>query len=209
MRRGFPPKGRPPVTRSMSSTCAEPMEVESKAESKAESKPKAEASASKRRVGFHTAGASGRVLCMIREFEIDEEGGCYMNRAKSREMYTKRMTKKVPGPVPGSYEPKLCRSAEENDARFANVEDANDVSQIEKCLKPEVLEWARHAHNLACRFEKHPCADSVRLLLGRMELSRNAWCRGQWEETVRDALVEDRLESNRPNGAPKRKFVVT
>lgn len=131
-----------------------------------------------------------------------------MNHEKSREMYDKKMTKKVPGPVPGSFEPKLCRTADENDARFANVTNANDVTQISKCLQPEVLEWARHAHDLACRFERHPCADSVRLLLGRMELSRNPYCRGQWEATVRDALVEDRLDSG-SGRAQKRKFVVS
>jgi hypothetical protein len=172
--------------------------------------PVAAPAVAKRRVGFHTAGASGRELCFTREFEIDEEGGCYMNHQKSREMYDKRMTKKVPGAVPGSLEPKLARTAEENEARFASVADAADVSQIEQCLQPHALEWARHAHDLACRFERHPCADSVRLLLSRMELSRNAWCRGEWEATVRDALVEDRLDSStRTHGAHKRKFVVT
>lgn len=208
MRRALPPKARAPVallasagpvTRSNSGTVPTNPDAEPKA--------KAEAPVSKKRVGFHPAGESGRVLCMTREFEIDYEGGCYMNHEKSKEMYDKKMTKKVPGPVPGSYEPKLCRTADENDARFANVTDANDVTQINRCIQPQSLEWARHAHDLACRFERHPCADSVRLLLGRMELSRNPWCRGEWETTVRDALVEDRLDNS--GRSQKRKFVVT
>ena len=204
MRRALPPKARAPVVLLAS---AGPVTRSSSGvvPSKPDAEPKAKA---ERRVKFHTAGESGRVLCMTREFEIDEEGGCCMNREKSKEMYDKKMTKKVPGPVPGSYEPKLCRTADENDARFANVTDTNDVSQINQSIHPQSLEWARHAHDLACRFERHPCADSVRLLLGRMELSRNPWCREQWEATVRDALVEDRLHSA-SGRTQKRKFVVT
>ena len=203
MRRALPPKARAsvallasagPVTRSSSGVVP----------SNPDAEPKAKA---ERRVKFHPAGESGRVLCMTREFEIDSEGGCYMNHEKSRETYDKKMTKKVPGPVPGSYEPKLCRTADENDARFANLTDANDVSQINQCIQPQSLEWARHAHDLACRFERHRCADSVRFLLTRMELSKNAWCRGEWEATVRDALIEDKLDS--AARTQKRKFVVT
>ena len=211
MRRALPPKARAPVallasagpvTRSSNGAVPSNPDAEPKAE------PKAEARVSKKRVGFHPAGESGRVLCTTREFEIDSEGGCCMNHEKSREAYDKKMTKKVPGPVPGSYEPKLCRTADENDARFANVADANDVSQINQSIHPQSLEWARHAHDLACRFERHRCADSVRFLLTRMELSKSAWCRGQWELTVRDALIEDKLDiaSGRTQ---KRKFLVT
>lgn len=217
MRRALPPKARAPVlllasagpiTRSSSGVIPTTPDAKPKAEPKAEAKAEAPVPKKKKRVGFHTAGASGRVLCMAREFEIDEEGGCYMNHEKSREAYAKKMTKKVLGPVPGSYEPKLCRTADENDARFANVSDANDVAQINQCIQPQSLEWARHAHDLACRFERHPCADSVRLLLSRMELSRNPSYRAEWELTVRDALVEDRLHSA-SGRSQKRKFVVT